>query len=146
MREIKFRAWVAQGYEADGNTPKDFHMVEWNNNFFADYSEVTHWGDEFPNNDPSSILMQYTGLHDKNGMEIYEGDIIQASDFYLGDSFIKASKGEVIFDNGAFCVKAHTESIGDLNSEAVSNYQVEVIGNIYENPELAQPVPSDQNP
>jgi hypothetical protein len=41
MREIKFRAWVAQGYEEDGNTPKDFHMVQWFPQFFSDTSEVT---------------------------------------------------------------------------------------------------------
>ena len=71
-------------------------------------------------------LMQYTGLKDKNGTEIYEGDIIWDAHAEI--------HGKVTFDEGTFCVewKTHIEHL----FEVVSDYYAEVIGNIYENPEL----------
>jgi len=63
---------------------------------------------------------QYVGLKDKNDREIYEGDIIQLAD---------GNKGVVMFESGKFFHTAKTEVMGLL-------YWNEVIGNIYENPEL----------
>ncbi|RVU61195.1 hypothetical protein BM74_27355 [Bacillus thuringiensis] len=66
-------------------------------------------------------LMQYTGLKDKNGKEIYEADIVIDTN---GDS------GQVVFSNGMFVRRVNGEWGQNLQS-----YH-EVIGNIYENPEL----------
>jgi uncharacterized phage protein (TIGR01671 family) len=73
-------------------------------------------------------LMQFTGLKDKNGKEIYEGDIV----LYGNDT----DPNPVIFDNQMFCVpvgtgvhKTHLHIMGGEN-------KWEVIGNIYENPKL----------
>ena len=78
-----------------------------------------------------SILMQYTGLKDKNGVEIYEGDILKQE-----NSIGKHSYDIVIYDNhihelshGGSVFGFHIENCWDIN-------RIEVIGNVYENPEL----------
>jgi uncharacterized phage protein (TIGR01671 family) len=76
-------------------------------------------------------LMQYTGLKDKNGKEIYEGDVINGG-MYNGSY----CHGKVVFNNGAFTaypIPRFTEGQSDFMY--ILN-QIEVIGNIYENPEL----------
>lgn len=66
--------------------------------------------------------MQYTGLKDNNGKEIYEGDIIEN---YISGIGIK--KAVVAFDNGCF---------KDITNDEFISEDCIVIGNIYENPEL----------
>ncbi len=81
-------------------------------------------------------LGQFTGLTDKNGVKIFEGDVVRISeDYYDG---LHYSGNEVYYSDGAFCVEYETPeydvtSIGFLVREGV---EVEVIGNIYDNPEL----------
>ena len=125
MREIKFRAWVATDYD-EGDNPINFHMVQWSRDFFDDTSEVTHFGSGFPDGD-DCILMQYTGLKDKNGKEIYEGDIVQETgglpcEVYWRD---EAAGFEFVYVGNSWMP----------NVDAVGRW-FEVIGNIYENPEL----------
>ncbi|MFL8952517.1 YopX family protein [Helcococcus kunzii] len=84
------------------------------------------------------ILMQSTGLFDKNGVEIFEGDIlkIQTFDFYskkINDEYI----GQVCFSRGGFFVLTdghHT----DFCLCGKSTATMEVIGKLYENPELLE--------
>lgn len=84
---------------------------------------------EYPGYDNDScILMQYTGLKDKNGKEIYEGDIIEF-EYHNGGGFSRV-KEPVTFYNGQFSV--WQESINNYNENC------EIIGNIFENPELVQ--------
>ncbi|WP_442773994.1 YopX family protein [Lactococcus hircilactis] len=73
------------------------------------------------------IIMQSTGLHDKNGVEIYEGDIVE-----LADDF-----AVVKFDSGAFVIDYQNL---DTEFELIYSIEVpiEVIGNIYENHELLE--------
>lgn len=66
---------------------------------------------------------QFTGLTDKNGKEIYEGDIVSKQD--QNDDF----SGNVIFENGGFIVDVGYRWIPRWN-------EIEVIGNIHDNPEL----------
>lgn len=79
-------------------------------------------------------LMQYTGLKDKNGKEIYEGDILSIK-IYSGDKVIVEGKTVVEFKDGCFgVIWGHDKAFLSLNSFFKTKF--EVIGNIYENPEL----------
>ena len=84
--------------------------------------------------DEEAHLMQYAGLHDKNGREIYEGDIVHAydqePDRYEPDYRGSEATGIVEFHGSMFM----------LDDDIILNYPpiLEVIGNIYENPELLE--------
>jgi uncharacterized phage protein (TIGR01671 family) len=123
MREIKFRAWdKVMGKMKYLNDPHDTFT------FFGGIAEYYNLqngsgGDEYE-------LMQYAGLKDKNGREIYEGDIVQ-----LSDTNPVLFKVEVIL--GRFGYKTIFKHVDD--ETIAGSYFLEkcaVIGNIYENPEL----------
>jgi len=81
------------------------------------------------------VLMQYTGLKDKNGKEIYEGDIVHVTDFFHGDA--KVYKGVVKFVGGYYQIEGQDIRNAPLGW-IISSDDLEVIGNIYENPELLE--------
>lgn len=81
-------------------------------------------------------IMQFTGLLDRQGKEICEGDIVAVKSYYIGDSLIKEACGEVKFGNGAFYI--NYEFSPELCEEEIENEHIQVIGNIYENPELLE--------
>lgn len=80
-------------------------------------------------NDGDHKLMQYTGLKDKNGVEIYEGDIVRMT------RFDDSKTAEIVWKSGALTVDYSTLILEDLTG---IGYTFEVIGNIYENPELLE--------
>jgi len=127
MREIKFRAW-------DEET-KQLLIV---NSLTLDFGLCDLWNgkpeDEGVAKKLSDVnLMQYTGLKDKNGVEIYDGDVIT---YQEGPPKMRA---KVVWKNGGF-VFAYEDGIENITSEswyAPMDVEItEVIGNIYQNPEL----------
>ena len=89
---------------------------------------------------------QYTGLHDENGKEIYEGDIIEFSyDVFTGNFDTKVGRGTIEFIDGAFYIKPFEiegKKIKDTDTEewfllyTVNTDTLTVLGNVHENLEL----------
>lgn len=114
MREIRFRTYWKD--------EKEMHYLK-------------HLDLEFCHHDEQVELMQYTGLKDKNGVEIYEGDIVNIEDceaakykiewvgFRCSFECVTINPDDDMWTHGAFD--------DDIDSESCT-----VIGNIYENPEL----------
>jgi hypothetical protein len=133
MREIKFRAWF-NGKIHDEVVILDpvFCLEE------KDMGCPLNAGiaDFLSRDEPSTpmVLMQYTGLHDKNGKEIYEGDVID-----FGRTYLYSRTEKVEWLEGAAGFSPFTD---DDEAEGQAIYpepcQCEVIGNIYENPELLE--------
>ena len=118
MREIKFRAWAMEVMLYSG---KDFTTIPVNGQALA-----TKDGGMALN----FKLMQYTGLKDKNGKEIYEGDIISCRGGAIRSVFFRQDYA----DYGA----APNGKLDDACSAWVICENGEIIGNIYSNPELLE--------
>lgn len=114
-REIKFKAWDV---ERKILINWEDLCLEWN------YGETSHLPSDI-------ILMQFTGIIDRTGVEIYEGDIVRIQHPHGGD--FSDTKGEVYYweVEGAF----YHGNLAGRPPKRLWDY-CEVIGNIYENPEL----------
>lgn len=138
-REIKFRAWGSD----NGATPEMIDIIEGD---YYNASRLIGWYNAGKN----WVIMQYTGLKDKHGEEIYEGDIVMGHfgdeddyDFPTPNVYMV---GEVYWDYVGFSFKVVA---GDPHRVGMVNYfpfydgsdfftDMEVVGNIYENPELLE--------
>lgn len=123
MREIKFRAW-------DEKEKKMFNpsSISWKDGVLWVCDSHGENKLEYELINPNSHLMQYTGLKDKNGVEIYEGDIVKSEQWY-------PQTYKVIFEEGSFGFK---REVGDYLNSLHYLESFEVIGNIYQNPELIE--------
>jgi len=128
MRVIKFRAWHKERKEwISGRQPDaDDLFIEETDREAHGYS-ITHW--------TQTVIMQFAGLSDKNGIEIYEGDIVKITTTGISWGKEYTWTGDVIFSRGAFVVKSK-DGKKDKFTMFAPDRPIEVIGNIYENPEL----------
>ena len=90
---------------------------------------------------PGFKYLQYTGLYDKNGKEIYEADIVAELVDKSLDGLLTRYVGitQVIFQSGCFGLKYSTDgfvTFWNMELESTERICAEIIGNIYENPEL----------
>ncbi len=136
MREIKFRAWLPERKEMLIVTTVSFLRNASDSKYVRAcdgyYPETGIHPATFSLNEAS--LMQYTGLHDKNGTEIYEDDLVLFE--YSGAE--EPDPCRVIFSDFQWKIKSEDGNWGDDLNEFNSE-ELEVIGNIYENPELLTP-------
>jgi uncharacterized phage protein (TIGR01671 family) len=132
MREIKFRAWNNSSKEMEYFTSHKMGLQ-----YRCGEFEVSSGWDSYGNptynedNNNKHEIMEYTGLKDKNGKEIYEGDIYKSS--WDTNSIVKWTKKdtrEVSGQGGSERVVTAGYVLGFLPDE------IEIIGNIHENPEL----------
>lgn len=121
MREIKFRAW----YSTQNKMEYDPYADE----FVCEGTPLNQAVKAFPD---GVVLMQYTGLKDTNGKEIYEGDICNTPD---GVRLVR-------YDAPSFWLLVKEDDIVDVDSFSTPSVLEEVIGNIYENPQLLHKEPN----
>lgn len=135
MRELKFRVWSEEDkeYRTDCNVCKLFNgMTGCPATIYSDE------GDRFD-------IEQYTGLKDKNGKEIYEGDIVERRKLISaremavpgwGKDHTEIRRAAVVYEHGMFYGRSITAGIGSdyLQDELETDF--EIIGNIHESPEL----------
>lgn len=127
MREILFRGkqisegeWVEGYLGIEVNNSPVIQWCEFDENYGVDCVEESAVIPE--------TIGQYTGLTDKNGRKIFEGDIVGGYDAYCN----KTVEGIVCFDDGSFYVR----DANCLSYFRWMDYELKVIGNIYDDPEL----------
>lgn len=143
MRAIKFRAWHKKLQKM--RTVRALYFVD--SEIYAILSSGdTEWGNVLVGEECE--LMQLTGLKDRKGREIYEGDIVRDARWNIlfevrwcdgKGEFLRSQLGWMLIDE-KFCPVGHVEELAahlenfELNREEY--YNGEVVGNIYANPEL----------
>lgn len=160
MREIKFRAWdkTDKQMAVPGHLTVTLHLEGDIVVYIGDDGgKKGLWEHEIPEYQDRFVLMQYTGLKDKNGKEIYEGDIVKQEDSVREVIWFSGTVGI----NGGEYADIHTGfatkiifpedyvEVGGIEGIAekydfynyggnggITTEDCEVIGNIYENPEL----------
>lgn len=133
MREIKFRAWDKRHKQMS-----IVHTMSLNEDgsYFVKLSDLDG---EYVENTDNAILMQFTGLHDKNGKEIFEGDV------FLNGCFLRvfyckeaAEFRLTLADNPKDDLNSWSlaKELNELDDYDVKRGRGNIYGNIYENPEL----------
>lgn len=125
----KFRAWMKQ-YEKMDNDIGEIYFED---------GEFKYIGDDvhYKRLPEHVILMLSTGIKDKNGKEIFEGDIVQFEDCYEVSDFLYINTGIIEWCQGGFHV-TNRDSVLMEDLLDGDSLDVTIIGNVYENPELLE--------
>ena len=122
-RPIKFRAW--DGQQMHYPEVVTIGVSGWNGKTSVSFQPSELGGGSIT----TSMFMQWTGLHDKDGKEIYEGDIVAE---------FNGLKGTIVFKDCMFLVEWTRPNFMPMIS-CLSN--IEVIGSVHQNPELLEEKP-----
>ncbi len=126
MKDLEFRAWLKDRMVKVEGFDFEYKYIEYKECDDDDYVDYANFYE--------IELMQYTGLKDKNGVKIFEGDIVKVD--YLQEKIF-----EIIFVNGGFKLKAKdcsTEYDYSITSTMIEENAIEIIGNVWENPKLLE--------
>jgi len=122
MREIKFRVWDKR------HKGQMIYNVNIKNG--SGWHWCAHCGMHYGHSSEDYIIMQYTGLQDKNGVKIFEGDIVVVG------------RGQIKYEREVYCANGNTYidvpvmgCTSDMPMFLFGN-DVKIIGNVFENPEL----------
>ena len=140
MREILFKAkridnseWVEGCYtECNGKTFIGINISIYGDIFEVFCTPVIKWFEV----DPETIC-QFTWLYDKNGKKIWENDIVLVTNKNYCSGKIESSIGNIFFTFGTWYIGGKTQDrLYSINNDTI--FQNEVVGNIFDNPELLQ--------
>jgi hypothetical protein len=122
MKEIKFKFWDTSlcQFLSPESFSVDFKGQVWSKTLIKPYSDIKP--------------IQYTGLKDKNGVEIYEGDIVKGKQF---DDYFRFPTPKPFVAQVHLYFDTNISSYSTGGPDGSTEFrELEVIGNIYENPEL----------
>ena len=140
MREIRFRAWDKKQKVMYQSDLRDFLFYSFGGFSVGEFQGYDE-GHDVETDEKDSVLMQYTGLKDKNGMEIYEGDLLK----YVGHDCIECGQNIKYPNHELYKVFWNQKEVAFI-CENEDNYMhastwntsMEVIGNIHQNKELLE--------
>lgn len=130
MRKLKFRAW--------DNKNKEMHLNPVVTNY-SWYKDHKHYESDisFEDTPKGQVIMQYTGICDKNGKPIYEGDIVKTKSGWMTEIVYTGYKFNGVYRN------ADGSWDDELEDDILRDKNIEVVGNVYENNNLLDELDED---